>query len=228
MSARVLTLRPSLLDRVCAAIAPSRGGGAGLGARARPDWRTPASSGDPGPLRAAEAERFKTLMLPHLDAAFGFARFLCRDSVAAEDLVQDAYLKAFRAFPTYRDGEPKAWLFAIVRRSFLDWARGRRTSEAVTGSLDAVPVDPATEDLSPEEALVRADDVAGLRRAVDALPDPYRETLVLRELQEMSYRAIADLTGAPIGTVMSRLARARTLLIEALRPGPADGEGAAP
>lgn len=172
------------------------------------------------PLDPREVERFRRILLPHLDAAYGFARFLCRDAVVAEDLVQDAYLRAYRGFAGYRGGDPKAWLFAILRSGFLTWVRGQRAWSELT-----VPITLSTRQVetvpskapTPEDALMREADLAGLRGAVEALPDPFRETLVLRELQEMSYREIAEITGAPIGTVMSRLARARALLVRSLR-----------
>ncbi len=169
--------------------------------------------------QAADPDGFKRLMLPHMDAAFGFARHLCRDAAVAEDLVQEAYLRAYRGFGGFRGGDPKAWLLAIVRSSFLDWARRRGASrEVADDEAQASAADPAE---GPEAALVRAGDTRALLAAVDALPDPFRETLVLRELQDMSYREIGEITGAPIGTVMSRLARARALLASALKGGEA-------
>ena len=170
------------------------------------------------PLSPKEAERFKALVLPHLDAAYGFARYLCRDAATADDLVQDAYLRAYRGFAGYRGGDAKAWLFAIVRSSFLSWARSQRAWSEISTPAPMEVVEAApSEAPGPEDSLMRAADVEGLRTAVEALPDPFRETLVLRELQEMSYRQIAEITGAPIGTVMSRLARARSLLVQALK-----------
>jgi RNA polymerase sigma-70 factor (ECF subfamily) len=160
-----------------------------------------------------EAQRFRALVLPHLDAAYGFARFLARDATLAEDIVQDAFLKAFRAFPGFRGGDPRAWLFAIVRTTFLSQARGRTTGWAEPEAVEALP----SEEDSPEMALVRQGEVEMVRGAIEALPEPFRETLVLRELEEMSYRQIAEITSAPIGTVMSRLARARQMLLAALR-----------
>jgi RNA polymerase sigma-70 factor (ECF subfamily) len=164
------------------------------------------------PLSPRDARRFRELMLPHLDAAYGFARALTRDPVAAEDLVQDAYLAAYRAFGGFRGGQPKAWLFAIVRSTFL--MDVRRRGPDLAPAHDGFDVaDPAD---GPESQLLRRGDDAAVRAAIDALPDPFREALVLRELNEMSYREIAEITAAPIGTVMSRLARARALLAAAL------------
>jgi RNA polymerase sigma-70 factor (ECF subfamily) len=150
-------------------------------------------------------------MLPHLDGAYAFARFLTRDGPMAEDVVQEAFLKAYRAFPGFRGGEPRAWLFAIVRTTFVSVQRARRP----TVDIDDAP-EPADEAPGAEAALVRQGEVAALRAAIDALPEPFREALVLRELEELSYREIAEVTHAPIGTVMSRLARARALLVRVL------------
>jgi RNA polymerase sigma-70 factor (ECF subfamily) len=166
------------------------------------------------PLTPPEAARFRELMLPHLDAAHGFARFLARDPTAADDLVQEAYLAAFRGFRGYRGGGARAWLFAVLRSCFLTQARRDRPWADAAGAeaIDEVP-DPGGD---PESLLLRASDDASVRAAVEALPEPFREAIVLRELQEMSYREIAEITEAPIGTVMSRLARARRLLAATL------------
>jgi RNA polymerase sigma-70 factor (ECF subfamily) len=179
--------------------------------------------------RAAEADqtrRFRESVLPHLDAAYNFARYLSRDPTAAEDIVQDAFLRAFRAFPNFRGGSAKAWLFAIVRNCFLTWAAGRggadrpvvdegSLSEAQSLALAQV-ADP--DQLDPEQALAKRREAETLRAVIENLPEPFRETLVLRELEELSYKEIAVLTAAPIGTVMSRLARARLMLSDMLMP----------
>jgi RNA polymerase sigma-70 factor (ECF subfamily) len=181
--------------------------------------RDPAASG--GPLSPDEVARFRRTFLPHMDAAYGFARFLSRDATVAEDLVQDAYLRAYQSFSGYRGGDAKAWLLAIVRSCFLTWLRAQRAWGEVTTpeAVETAARDARESADTPEDTLIRAADVADVRTAVEALPDPFRETLVLRELQEMSYRDVAELTGAPIGTVMSRLARGRRLLAEALSGG---------
>jgi RNA polymerase sigma-70 factor (ECF subfamily) len=194
---------------------------------ARKPFFRPRLVADPRPAaRDDQAGRFRELVLPHLDGAYNFARYLTRDPVAAEDIVQEAFLRAFRAFPTYRGGEPKAWLFAIVRNCFLTWAGGRATAARLLvdeGALSdaqslalANVADPEQE--TPEAALLRRRDAEAIRAVVENLPEPFRETLVLREMEELSYREIAALTGAPIGTVMSRLARARQMLCEMLAP----------
>jgi RNA polymerase sigma-70 factor (ECF subfamily) len=179
--------------------------------------------------RAAEGDRarqFRELVLPHLDGAYNFARYLTRDATAAEDIVQEAFLRAFRAFPNYRGGAPKAWLFAIVRNCFLTWAAGRSSAGRVVvdeGSLSETQSQALANvaDLdqdSPEVALLRRRDAEAIRAVIENLPEPFRETLVLRELEELSYKEIAALTAAPIGTVMSRLARARQMLCDMLAP----------
>lgn len=171
---------------------------------------------------AARARQFREIVLPHLDAAYNFARYLSRDPVAAEDIVQEAFLRAFRAFPTWRGGAPKAWLFAIVRNCFLTWASGRSGGAQVIvdeGALSealANVADPDQDD--PETALLRRREAETIRAVIENLPEPFRETLVLRELEELSYKEIAALTAAPIGTVMSRLARARQMLSDMLLP----------
>jgi len=181
--------------------------------RARPPvgGRRATAEPDASPLPPAEAQRFRALILPHLDGAYGYARYLTRDPTQAEDIVQDAFLKAFRGFAGFRGGDPRAWLFAIVRTTFLSSVRGR-TTWADPELIEEVP----SEDDTPEAALLREGEVASVRGAIEALPEPFRETLVLREMEELSYRQIADATSAPIGTVMSRLARARQMLLAAL------------
>ena len=169
---------------------------------------------DAPPLTAAELERFRALMLPHLDGAYAYARFLCRDASLAEDLTQEAFLRACAAFRGYRGGDAKAWIFAVVRSCFLTWARGPGRRGA--GGEEALAELPAEGD-TPEEALLRGGETQRLRAAIGALPEPFRETLVLRELEELSYKQLAEVTSAPIGTVMSRLARARQMLAAALR-----------
>jgi RNA polymerase sigma-70 factor (ECF subfamily) len=188
--------------------------------------RARTGAGEASAMSGADERRFRELMLPHLDACYNFARCLLRDQAAAEDVVQEAYLRAFRAFPGYRGGEPKAWLLSIVRNCAFTWSKAERgRAQVVVSSLDfgrpdgapaPEPRDPDQE--TPEAALVRRGEIAAVREAVAALPEPYRETLVLRELEELSYKEIAAVTSAPIGTVMSRLARARALLAEALKP----------
>jgi RNA polymerase sigma-70 factor (ECF subfamily) len=183
-----------------------KGAGPAAQAGARPAF-------DDTPLSAAELERFRALMLPHLDGVYSYVRFLCRDPALADDLTQEAYLRACRGFRGYRGGDAKTWLFAVARSCFLSWAR--TPGRAAAASDDGVAELP-DEGETPEQAAVRRGEVEQLRAAIQTLPEPFRETLVLRELEELSYKQLAEATGAPIGTVMSRLARARQLLLSAL------------
>jgi RNA polymerase sigma-70 factor (ECF subfamily) len=157
----------------------------------------------------ADPERFRRLVLPHLDGAYNFARFLCRDSATAEDVVQEAFLRAYRGFGGFRGGDARAWLYAIVRNCVFSSPRSPPADDIAEQQL-------ADEADTPEDALVRASEIRAVRVAIGALPEPFREAIVLRELEELSYREIAAVTGAPIGTVMSRLARARHMLAVAL------------
>jgi RNA polymerase sigma factor (sigma-70 family) len=173
--------------------------------------------GSPAPAPDGHTDRFRELVLPHLDSAYNFARYLAKDPSAAEDIVQTAFLRAFRGFDGFRGEAAKAWLFAIVRRSFLDWkaasmADDCELEEAVreTERQDATRSDAET----PEEIIVRAQERDGLRACISALPEPFREVVILRELEELSYKEIAAIAQVPIGTVMSRLARAREMLAE--------------
>jgi RNA polymerase sigma-70 factor (ECF subfamily) len=182
------------------------------------------AAGNP-PLPEDASARFRVLVLPHLDAAFTFARFLTRDPVAAEDIVQEAFLRAFRGFEGYRGGAPKGWLLSIVRNCFFTFAARRRAERSLFASAEGAGEEHehveadiwgVTQE-TPEGTALRQSEAASLRELVDALPAPFREVLVLREFEELSYREIAEATGSPIGTVMSRLARARTVLGEAWR-----------
>jgi RNA polymerase sigma-70 factor (ECF subfamily) len=160
-------------------------------------------------------------MLPHLDSAYSLARYLCRDATAAEDIAQDALLKAYSAFDGYRGGSPKAWLLAIVRNAHIDWTRRTRGWRAMTArseSLDDVGDIADADAPNAEAVLIERGDVEALRGAIEALAEPFRETVVLRDLEGLSYQQIAEVTGAPVGTVMSRLARARRALLQRLAP----------
>ena len=160
--------------------------------------------------------RFATLALPHADAAYNLALRLARSPQTAEDIVQDAYVRALSGFDAFRGGDPRAWILTIVRNRFYDLARERKRkatapmSDAAEDDLDYW--DPDQE--SPEDALARKDEAARVRGLVDGLPPRLREVIVLKEMEDLSYRQIAEITGAPIGTVMSRLSRARALLAE--------------
>jgi RNA polymerase sigma factor (sigma-70 family) len=169
------------------------------------------------PSRPFAASRFRDLVGPHVDAAYSLARYLARDPTAAEDIAQEALLKAFRAADTLRGEAARPWLLAIVRNAYFDWRRredGRTVGGPAAEAAFAETPDASQE--SAEAALIRRGDVEALRAAIADLPEPFREALVLRDLEELSYRDVAEVTGAPMGTVMSRLARARRMLAERL------------
>ena len=154
---------------------------------------------------------FERDVLPHLDAAYNVARWLVRDPDLAQDVVQEAMLRALRYHAGLR-GDAKAWLLQIVRNAaFAALATRRAQSGPYPAQATAEPVDPADDPLS---ALERSDGLRHLTVAMAALPGELRECLVLRELEELSYKEIAQITGAPIGTVMSRLWRARRALLD--------------
>ena len=162
-------------------------------------------------------QRFQHMIVPHLDAAYNFARFLSRDADAAQDIVQEAFLRAYRNFETYRGGDPRAWLFAIVRNCCHVWRQQDRRKARFEQHLNDNDGDGpetgeqqfASEEDSPETATIRRSEQLRVRAVISSLPEAMREILVLRELEDLSYRQIAEIIDAPIGTVMSRLARAR-------------------
>ncbi len=172
-----------------------------------------------GPI-GGHADRFRLIMLPHLDAAYNFARYLTRDGATAEDLVQDAFLRAIRGFDGWRGDNAKAWLLAIVRNCYLDMVTGR--GDPLRGAEPVEAIDECEATLAEGEQLAdRAEqqsDAVMLRRTIENLPEPFRQTLILRELEELNYKEIAAITQVPIGTVMSRLARARAMLGALLLP----------
>ena len=165
-----------------------------------------------------EVERFERVVLPHLDDAYTLARYLLRDEHDAQDAVQDAVLRALRYFETYRDGDARAWLLAIVRNCCLTWHRRQRGDRATVPLLDIDVADIGSGRETDTRAIARSEREA-LQRAVAALPVEFREVIVLREVQELSYKEISAVVGVPIGTVMSRLARGRKRLAAALGIG---------
>jgi RNA polymerase sigma-70 factor, ECF subfamily len=159
--------------------------------------------------------RFEVLVLPHLDAAYRFARWLSRSPGDADDVVQDAVLRAFRGFDALRGSDVKAWLLTIVRNCHLTALQQQQRRAFVPlpeehDAEDGHALIATTPD--PESASMRRDERRTLDRLMSALPEEHREVLVLRELEELDYREIAAVTNVPIGTVMSRLARARAAL----------------
>jgi len=155
--------------------------------------------------------RFEQAALPHLDAAYNLARWLTRNDHDAQDVVQEAYLRALKFFSGFRGGDGRAWLLTIVRHTSYDWLRQNRRYEPLT-DLDEDPRDVESDALDPEALLLRAADNQLLRQAIEELPVEFREAVILRELEGLSYKEIADIAGLPLGTVMSRLARARRRL----------------
>lgn len=163
-----------------------------------------------------DVERFERVVLPHLDDAYTLARYLLRDEHDAQDAVQDGVLRALRHFDGYREGDARAWLLAIVRNCCLTWLRRDRARRSVIPLVDESFIEPADPRETDALAIERSDRAA-LERLIGALPTEFREVIVLREIEGLSYQEISDVTGAPIGTVMSRLARARKRLAAALR-----------
>ena len=158
---------------------------------------------------------FEDLLLPHLNAAYNFARWLTRDNQNAEDLVQDAYLRAWKSFDGFNGGDGKAWLLTIVRNACYTWIQRNRSSELMA-SFDEEMHSPSSRASDPEALLLEGADQELLKDALEELPVEFREVMVMREVEGLSYREIADVAGVPIGTVMSRLARARARLQQIL------------
>ncbi|MBR0694636.1 sigma-70 family RNA polymerase sigma factor [Bradyrhizobium lablabi] len=162
------------------------------------------------------ARRFREAALPYLDDAYTLARYLLRDAADAEDAVQECYLRAYKHFDSYRGPAMKPWLFAILR-NVCRAEYARRATAPVTAteelpeSAEQTPLWHETPD-TPERQMLRRFDGDTVRKLVAALAEPFRETFVLREIQDLSYREIADVAAVPVGTVMSRLARARAML----------------
>ncbi|HEY1745658.1 MAG TPA: sigma-70 family RNA polymerase sigma factor [Xanthobacteraceae bacterium] len=194
---------------------------------------------------AAEHERmrrFRDAALPYLDDVFTLARYLVRDPVDADDAAQECYVRALRHFDSYRGPAMKPWLLAILRNVCNDEFARRRDREIPTDyaadetAAETMPVWQEAQ-ASPEGLMLREQDNANIRRLVAELPEPFREAIVLREINDLSYQEIAEVSGVPVGTVMSRLARARTMLrsawnaAEAAAPSTASagsGPGASP
>lgn len=176
------------------------------------------SLADISPVGVAQKRRFESLVMPHLDAAYNLARWLTRNDSDAEDVVQEASLKAFRFLDQCRAEDARGWFLTIVRNASYTWLRNKRPQEVVIslGSDDdfaELAVDPTT----PERNCIDQQTTRQINEAIENLPIVFREVLILRELEELSYKEIANLVGVPMGTIMSRLARGRAMLAKTLK-----------
>ena len=193
------------------ALTPAAGVQAHPAEDARPSMPTGGSGKD-----SERARRFRDAALPYLDDVYTLARYLLRDANDAEDAVQECFLRALKHFDSYRGPAVKPWLFAILR-NVCRAEFARRATTGVSSVADVAEDEQATPlwhetEATPEDQVLRRRDSNSVQRLVAALAEPFRETLVLREIQNLSYREIAEIVGAPVGTVMSRLARARAML----------------
>lgn len=162
--------------------------------------------------------RFELLIVPHMKAAYNLARWLTRNDHDAEDVVQEAYLRAYRFFGGFQGADGRAWLLAIVRNTCNTWLQQNRRLTPEENLFEAESREP-----NPEAAVIGNIDRELLRRAIEDLPGDFREAIVLREMEGLSYKEIGAITGVPVGTVMSRLARARARLARALGKSSAGG-----
>jgi RNA polymerase sigma factor (sigma-70 family) len=164
---------------------------------------------------------FKQTIVPHLDAAYKLARLLSKDADAAQDIVQEAFLRAYRSFAGYRGENARAWISKIVRNCYYDWLMSRRRKSRLevdfhdSGYKEELILNVSSDECTPEAMQVRDAETRAVRSVLNAMSPPLREILMLREFEELSYRQISEITALPIGTVMSRLARARKALADA-------------
>lgn len=161
---------------------------------------------------------FEENIVPHLNAAYNLARWLTRNVHDAEDLVQEAYLRAFRSFETFQGKDGRAWLLAVVRNTCFTWLR--KKGDQPTAEFDEQMHSTADESPNAETVLLNEAALGSLQDCLDALPLEFREVIILRELEELSYKEISDIARVPVGTVMSRLARARKRLQQCLTGAP--------
>ncbi len=185
---------------------------AGIKSRAGASFRLRRFSG--GELLLDRSRSFDETLWPHLRAAYNFARWLVRNEHDAEDVVQESFVKAFQGLERFRGGNSRVWLLAIVRNTAMSLLRRRKT-EAPWPADEGAP-EPADLGPDPEQAFIARARIRQVRAAIEQLPDEFRETLILRELEGLAYKEIAAVLNVPMGTVMSRLARARDLLMREL------------
>ena len=157
---------------------------------------------------------FELTVWPHMRAAYNFARWLVRNNHDAEDIVQESFLKAYKAMDTFRGGDARAWMLSIVRNTAMNFLRARKPDVTVNWSAQERELEDRAPD--PESGLLEQSRRVQVRRAIAQLAPEFREAIVLREMEEMSYKEIAAVLNVPIGTVMSRLSRARNLLLAEL------------
>jgi RNA polymerase sigma-70 factor (ECF subfamily) len=167
-------------------------------------------------LDTARRDRFEEAVLPHLDAAYSLARWLTRNVQDAEDVTQEAFLRAFRFFDSYQGGNMRSWLLTIVRNTCYTWLHQNRRADSTELFDEEIHSPEPSGSADPEIQVLASADKETLHHALEELPDVFREALVLREIEGMSYKEIADITCVSLGTVMSRLARARTRLRQSL------------
>ena len=163
-----------------------------------------------------KVKRFEKVALSHIDAAYNLARWLTKNDHDAQDIAQEAYLRAFRSFDSFNGEDGRAWLLTIVRNCCYSWRRGKRGTEDVPYDDEAHSTD-TTSRYAADARAIGESERGNLASALETLPAEFREVLVLREIEDFSYREIARVTGVPIGTVMSRLARARERLRRVLK-----------
>ena len=170
---------------------------------------------DADPMSAANTKaEFEKLFLPHLDAAYNLARLLTRNAQDAEDVVQESYLRAFRAHSSFRGEASRPWILTIVRNTSFTWLRDNRARADHAEYHEGLHI---SSGATPEAELLGNERARSVERCVQELPSDFREAIVLREMEELSYQEIAEITGVPRGTVMSRLSRARARLAECLK-----------
>ena len=163
----------------------------------------------------SQDDRISEAILPHLDAAYNFARWLTRNEHDAEDIVQESFLRAFRYASSFSGDNARAWLLAIVRNTYFSWRKGNISSDRSVEFDEDLHCQASESD--PESEVLRSADAKMVTGAIEELSVEYREVIILREFEDLSYKEIARVTGVPVGTVMSRLARARDYLARVLK-----------